>query len=92
LDQLAAREKAMEVAKSSATTGTGGTVGQVPVVGLTAATGKVLVSMQEDPGAGLLLSHVVASNGFFTVFTKDTATATAAALDSKMVAFEVVSL
>lgn len=76
-----------------ATTLTAGSVGQVPVAGMTIA-GKVLVSCAEDPGAGLVFSDAICGAGFFTVWTKDTVAVPGARaeLSGKKVAYLVISL
>lgn len=77
---------------TQATTGTVGTVGQVPVASLTALTGKIACTLAEAPGAGLAFSHVVVSNGYFTVFTINTGTDAVAELSGKKVNYIVIAL
>ena len=75
---------------NAATTGTGGTVGQIALPGMTAA-GKVVVTINEDPGANLALSDVVPGVDLITVYTRNTNTDARAELDSKKVAYIVIS-
>ena len=84
--------KQATITMNAATTGTGATVGQVAVAGLT-VNGKVIVTALADPGANLVISHVTCGAGFFTVYTKDvTGVPTVAALDSIKVAYLIISL
>ncbi len=78
---------------NSAVTGTGGSVGQIPVAGMT-ATGAVVVSGLEALGAGLVLSHVVCGVGMITVYAMDVVgvPGTVAALDAKSVGYIVIKL
>lgn len=73
------------------TTGTGGTVGQLALPGMT-ATGKLVVTLAEDPGANLALCDVVAGVDIATVYTRNTNTDARAALDAKKVNYVVISL
>ena len=77
-------------AATQGTTGTVGTAGQIACVGMTAA-GVVIATLAEDPGAGLVLSDVVAGSDLFTVYTKNTSTDARAALSGKKVNYLVLS-
>lgn len=73
------------------TTGTGGTVGQIAVVGMH-ANGAVVATALEDLGVGLVISDVVCGVDLVTVYTRDVLSVgdARAALDSKKVAIHVV--
>lgn len=73
------------------TTGTAGTAGEIAIASMT-ATGKVIVTIAEDPGSNLALSHVIADTGKITVYTRNTNTDAAAALSGKKVNYLVISL
>ena len=74
--------------------GTTSAGGVIAIAGMT-ATGKVVVSINEDPGAGLALSDVVPSataGGDITVYTRNTNTDARAVLNGKKVSYIVISL
>jgi len=71
------------IAGFQATTGTGGTIGQVPIAGMT-ATGRVQVAGAE---AGSLPAYVIAGVGLITVYV-----AAGTGLDTKKVNVLVQSL
>lgn len=65
--------------------------GEIAIASMT-ATGVVLATCAEDPGAALVLSDVVCGVGKVTVYTKNTGTDARAALATKKVAMLVLAL
>lgn len=78
---------------AQATTGTGANAGEIAITGMT-PNGKVLVTLAENPGNNLVLSHIVADNGKITVYSKDVSAtpSIAVALEGKKVNYLVLSL
>ena len=72
-----------------ATTGSGGTAGEIAVSGMTVA-GIVIVTAAEDPGSNLAISDAICSSGKITVYA--TSGSARSALSGKKINYLVLSL
>jgi hypothetical protein len=65
--------------------------GEISIASLTSSA-VVIVTLAEDPGSNLVLSHIVAATGKITVYTGNTNTDAKAVLNAKLVNYLVLSL